>query len=1026
MGKAALISLLIFFGSTACPQDFPQLRFSLLTDKDGLSINKTNAVTQDKDGIIWVSTSNGLNRFDGYGFTRYFSDPADPQSISANDIPAIGSDNDNNLWLFTSAGLCRFSTHTHKAVHFNSGPGTPPTFRTFDNSTIFFGDKGEVNVVSPSGLYQFADGDRYKYVDEGVKPFIFQQRPYSFYQEIVRDKNGGLWASQQNIIYRLDPVSKKVSRTFVSDKDLNIFSISFDSYGHCWVSTWRDGILRFDTAGNRWTRMNLEHTVGAVMKKSVEWKVNGRAYMIFPSNLPGLLLLDEQTGQTKFYNIGFSSSNIGPPFIDRQNILWIPSDQGLYYFSPNNLFDLIELHSRGDGKTDPYDLTTAYDMREDPSGYWVARRYNGGVVWFTRDWKLVHCWRRPVENSSGGFLDEIGNTREAFDFRQAGNQMYMTTEWGMLVLDLHSLKRRLYRDPAIPRIMRLRTIAVESEHKWWIRSFDQGVFLFDPVERRFIRHYLLADECSGCGPPSNNFLLRDQKGRVFCTTNAGLYKYDDQTDSFYKVRFAGNPAIGSSLIGLAEDSAGQIWLGLDNGICAYNPGSGKVEKWFSENNTIGPVHRICTDTAQNIWFNSIDGYWCWLRRQDKIIHFTFSQGLPDNDEGLFYRTSDGNIYAGCYGGLVRFHADRLMNYSFTATVRIMDALVNDTTAKFTIGSQGEKRLLLRPDENNLQVNFDVVNYDQPENNLFFYKLTPGPDNWNQLENGRLSFNNLPPGDYELKVRGANKLTAATTGTDTLAFTITPNWYQNWWFKSLVALAIALLIIFIAQRRIRYIRKESAFRQKIADTEMQALRAQMNPHFLFNSLNSIENFIMKNEKRLASDYLNKFARLIRMILDSSRNELVPFSKDIEALQLYVDLEQLRFSNKFSYMVSIDPVLTGGDFRVPSLLIQPYVENAIVHGIAQSGRRGHTLLVAAFLDNDYIHYVIQDDGIGRRKAAEYNRQNKPHHRSIGLKITEDRINIINQRQNSAGAVQVIDLYDEDGQAAGTKIEITIKAV
>jgi LytS/YehU family sensor histidine kinase len=201
---------------------------------------------------------------------------------------------------------------------------------------------------------------------------------------------------------------------------------------------------------------------------------------------------------------------------------------------------------------------------------------------------------------------------------------------------------------------------------------------------------------------------------------------------------------------------------------------------------------------------------------------------------------------------------------------------------------------------------------------------------------------------------------------------------------------------------------------------------MNPHFIFNSLNSIENFIMHNEKRLASDYLNKFARLIRLILDSSRNEVVPVAKDMEALQLYVDLEQLRFSNKFSYNTYIDPALLGGDYRTPSLLIQPYVENAIIHGLAHSEENDLHLIVTATLEDDKIRYIVQDNGIGRKKAGEYNRQNKPNHQSIGLKITEDRIHIFNQQTADDSAIRITDLYDEDQNPDGTKVEIIINAV
>lgn len=220
------------------------------------------------------------------------------------------------------------------------------------------------------------------------------------------------------------------------------------------------------------------------------------------------------------------------------------------------------------------------------------------------------------------------------------------------------------------------------------------------------------------------------------------------------------------------------------------------------------------------------------------------------------------------------------------------------------------------------------------------------------------------------------------------------------------------------------RTESSFKQKIAETQMQALQSQMNPHFIFNSLNSIENFMMQNEKRLASDYLNKFARLIRTILDSSRNELLPFTKDMEALQLYIDLQHLRFDNKFSYQTIIDPALQSGDYKVPSLIIQPYVENAIEHGIAHSERDDLKLTVTVNQSDEFILYTIEDNGVGRLQAAAYNNRNKPYHKSVGLKITENRVHIFNGLQSNENDVVITDLYDEKRQASGTRVSIKIK--
>ncbi|MEP7230980.1 MAG: histidine kinase [Ginsengibacter sp.] len=243
----------------------------------------------------------------------------------------------------------------------------------------------------------------------------------------------------------------------------------------------------------------------------------------------------------------------------------------------------------------------------------------------------------------------------------------------------------------------------------------------------------------------------------------------------------------------------------------------------------------------------------------------------------------------------------------------------------------------------------------------------------------------------------------------------------------ILLFLTIIIAFFINKSFQSKKKraEFLFKQKIAESQIQSLRAQMNPHFIFNSLNSIENFMMQNEKRKASDYMHKFALLIRTILESSRNELTTVLLDLEALKLYIDLEQMRFHNKFCYEENIDPDLLRGDYYVPSLLIQPYVENAIVHGMAHSDRNDLKLIVSASLEDDYIKYIIKDNGIGRTQAAEYNKLNKLRHKSVGLKITEDRIQLYNQEHNANGYVKIFDLADGNSNPVGTRVEVKIKA-
>lgn len=211
-----------------------------------------------------------------------------------------------------------------------------------------------------------------------------------------------------------------------------------------------------------------------------------------------------------------------------------------------------------------------------------------------------------------------------------------------------------------------------------------------------------------------------------------------------------------------------------------------------------------------------------------------------------------------------------------------------------------------------------------------------------------------------------------------------------------------------------------------ELQMQVLRSQMNPHFIFNSLNGVENFILQNDKRHASIYLNKFATLIRIILSNSRKELVSFTEDLQTIALYVDLELLRFNHNFCYVTDISKALLERDYQIPPLLIQPFVENAIVHGFAHSDKKNLELKVSAKPDGEYIVYTIEDNGAGRNQSSVYNKLNKPHHTSMGIQITQQRISIFNEQHDAKTSMNIEDLYDEPGQAAGTKVTVKIKAV
>ena len=261
--------------------------------------------------------------------------------------------------------------------------------------------------------------------------------------------------------------------------------------------------------------------------------------------------------------------------------------------------------------------------------------------------------------------------------------------------------------------------------------------------------------------------------------------------------------------------------------------------------------------------------------------------------------------------------------------------------------------------------------------------------------------------------------------------------SDWWLRLLIVLGIAGVVYLIIHLRLQEERAKgiakkreaelkqvkAEFEKQIAESEMSALRAQMNPHFIFNVLNSINRYILMSDGETASRYLTQFARLIRLVLENSKTAKVPLDADMEALKLYINMEKLRFLDKFDYRIDISPDIDQQFTQVPPLLIQPYVENAIWHGLMQK-EDGGMLIIRLKEENDtLISVTIEDNGIGRAQSALLKSKTALNHKSFGLQMTKDRISIVNRLYGIQTAVNIEDLYDEDDQPAGTRVTLTI---
>lgn len=263
--------------------------------------------------------------------------------------------------------------------------------------------------------------------------------------------------------------------------------------------------------------------------------------------------------------------------------------------------------------------------------------------------------------------------------------------------------------------------------------------------------------------------------------------------------------------------------------------------------------------------------------------------------------------------------------------------------------------------------------------------------------------------------------------------VTANWLQGVfnsptpvWIWGAVSATVFGGLVLLVRFGVNQIRREEQlkleFERRLSKVEMGALRSQMNPHFIFNCLNSIDYYILKNESEKASDYLNRFSRLIRLILQNSTKNQVNLKEELEALRLYIEMEALRFQGQFKYTIQVKNGLVPVDHEVPPMLLQPYVENAIWHGLLHSEGPGRLDIILA-IEGHNLLCCIEDNGVGRDFVHEMNANAKLKTRSMGTKITEDRLELFSKLYHSEAAVEIIDLKDREGRAIGTRVELSI---
>ncbi len=519
----------------------------------------------------------------------------------------------------------------------------------------------------------------------------------------------------------------------------------------------------------------------------------------------------------------------------------------------------------------------------------------------------------------------------------------------------------------------------KTTNKLWLATDKNGLYVIDPSTKN-TKNYPLStsfsmkkgfiSDISGDGR-GNVFLLMPGRGLMHIKSKSmqsRLYTEEDGLISD-EVRY-----------GFTSDE-GIFWFTTESGIMAFDISKNKLYSFKNEPDAKLFFHRIFPDQY---------GYIC---------------------QNLFP------------GQIIRLNKN-IINKSMTAgKLYLKEVTLFDKKLK------SDSIFTLKYDENNLTFRFGLLSKTaviQPE---IEYNINSRA--WQKMENDMsLNLFNLSPGKYILEIRKKNHPEIRHT----IKVIIRPPWWSTWWFYTCILTTTTLTGFWMYKKRIAAVRKEekekNELRQQISKIEMSALRAQMNPHFIFNCLNSINRFILVNDTDAASEYLTKFSRLIRMILDSSREDMISLQKELDSLRLYIGMEAMRFQDSFEWKIDIDPSVQTENVFIPPLLLQPYVENAIWHGLMQAppdwGIKKLYIKISSENDGQITIISINDNGIGREKAALLRSKDADGRKSYGVMLAQERLKLLSVSNGNKSEVFIIDLASPDGKAEGTSVIIRLTSL
>lgn len=994
-----------------------------------------------------MATDNGLCRFDGRRFKFYKNDPKDPTSIFSDQVFTVLPIGDE-IWTGTLQGISVLNIHTHEFRNYQLGESgkvdSLTTSSRKDVLAILKDRQGDIWIGTKfMGLWKYdPEKDDFEFYAPSYYPDYltsnFEARMVGSIEQ-SRTNDSIIWAGTSTGLMELNKYSRDLQFHHFLHEDkatysgLNtIRSLYHHDDGRVYVSTWAKGAYYFDPvtkqmnliqAVNDTAQLLSALPVSSVVPQSNEtiWLTTGKGLFLYSTKENRILYKTLNDNRNKRY--------YGIRLLDKGQRYWYTNHQGLFLYDPYiQQFHTYSFAPHTDGETN-FVFLQDYDAEKDEIV--ICPRVTKELYFFNRK---NNTWGSYPFRNLSRYKKEY-NWLQIYGFGQLGRDEYvLAAQEGLFLYRPSSgLLSPILNDPATKNIW-FTSLEICKDGKLWAGSLDAGLFLVDPhrgTYSSFVNDFLIDNKLvSRIGD-----LLEDSAHNVWMKRMDGFSVYSRKDDKIHNFLFSVDPARSFAVVnGFAEDKYGRVWTCSEEGRMAYmevaHPEKGIIAKTSIRDAGVeGHIYALISDPEGNIWGATNKEIFRIDREGRVVAHFSLKYSSFPIDFFGMSMLPDGQLVIGGRQEITLTYPLRLTRNKEVPKPYLTQISVRQKPHNAAYPMFGGAPLELRNNENFFSLAYAAQAYTFSENIRFRYRLK-GLEEWIDAGDQLVAnYTSVPPGDYTFQLMAANNEGIWNEAILEVPVIVNQAWFKSWWFLTLVALCLSVLVYSIFQYRIQQIRKEekikTAYERKLAGVEMSALVSQMNPHFLFNSLNSIDSYIIKNQSFKASEYLNKFAHLMRLILQNSRTTYISLENEISGLELYLQMECMRSAGGFTYNINIAPDVDVHHIEIPPMLIQPYVENAIWHGLRHlnGGEKGR-VDISLDMHQEKLRIAVKDNGIGRvQSAILQKRKSGNHKKSMGMQITQNRIEMINKLYQAEASVVISDLYDSQGEAAGTQVTLTI---